>query len=130
MGEKKKVVYILGPFEYKRGLDDYEAVEDMLTDMGYETISPVLIPEGLDKAKHNRIAVAMIDSADAVVVLPDWRTSQTAVAEHHLALCFDKPLVEVKEKDHDPYGDGMNPPEIMSAWLRHDLGRALGEVSA
>lgn len=129
MGEQRKVVYILGRFDSKIGLDDYAAVDEMLTGLGYETISPVLIPKGLDKGKAHFIAAAMINSADAVVALPDWRISKDAVAEHHLALCFGKPMVEVKdgsgELDHI-----VNPPDIIKAWLKHDLERALEEVSA
>lgn len=121
MGEKKKVVYILGPFDRPTGLDDYAAVDDMLTQLGYETISPVLIPEGMEKAKANRIAVAMIDAADAVVVLPNWQESSDAIAEHHLAYCFGKPQVDARLG---------YPSEVAEACLAHDLGRALGEVSA
>lgn len=129
MGEKKKVLYILGPFEYQRGMDDYAAIDDMLTDLGYATISPVLIPEDLDKGKAHFIAAAMINSADAVVALPDWQTSKDAVVEHHLAYGFGKPMVEIRDKSCE-FGDGVNPPEVVKAWLMHDLEAALGEESA
>lgn len=119
--EKKKVVYILGPFDRKSGLEHYAAVEEMLTQLGYETISPVLIPEGMDPAKSAYIADSMIFASDAVVVLPDWQASKYAVAEHHMAICFGKPMVEARLG---------YPPEIAEACLAHDLGQALGEVSA
>lgn len=121
MGEKKKVVYILGPFDRPTGLDDYAAVDDILIGLGYETISPVLVPEGLEKVKAHRIAVDMIDAADAVVVLPNWQESKDAVAEHYLAYCFDKPMVDARL---------CYPPEVAKACLACDLGRILGEVSA
>lgn len=130
MGEKKKVVYILGDFTSHSDLDDYAATEEMLTELGYETVSRVLLPEGMDRVKETRIAVAMIDAADAVVMLPDWWKSADAVTERHLAYCFDKPMVAVKARNHNRYEGGMNPPEIVKAWLKHDLEQVLGEVSA
>lgn len=130
MGEKKKVVYILGDFTSHSGLDDYAATEEMLTELGYETVSRVLLPEGMDRAKETRIAVAMIDAADAVVMLPGWRKSADAVTEHYLAYCFDKPLVETEHDNRSVNRNGINPPEIVKAWLKHDLEQVLGEVSA
>ena len=121
MGEKKKVVYILGPFDQPIGLDDYAAVDDMLTRLGYETISSVLLPEGMDKDKAHRLAVSMIYAADAVVILPNWRTSEKTVTEHYLAYCFDKPTVDVEL-------DG--PPEVVETCLGQVLETLTGEVSA
>lgn len=129
MGEKKKVVYILGYFNEK-GLEHYAAAEEMLTELGYETISRVLVPEGLDRAKAHRIAVAMIDAADAVVLLPNSEESDDAVAERYLAYCFDKPMVQFKLGRRDVCNPGVNPPDIVKAWLKHDLEQVLGEVSA
>lgn len=128
MGEKKKVVYILGPFDSKSGLDDYAAAEEMLTEMGYETTSRVFVPEGLDKAEANRIAVAMIDAADAVVALPGWNNDDEAVVDRHLAYCFDKPLADLKDNRDNPMSERY-PPDIVKAWLKHDLEQVLG-VSA
>lgn len=130
MGEKKKVLYILGPFDSKSGLDDYAAVDDMLTDLGYATISPALIPEGMDKTKAHFVAVAMIDVADAVVVLPNWRASKDAVAERHLACGLGKPMVETEHENRSVNRNGINPPEVIKAWLKHDLEQVLEEVSA
>ena len=129
MEEKKKVVYILGPLD-GRGMEHYALVDDMLADLGYETISPVLIPESLDKGKAHFIAAAMINSADAVVVLPDWEKSKDAVAEHHLAYCFGTPMVEMEYTSRSYQGPAVNPPDIIKAWLKHDLEQVLEEVSA
>ena len=127
--EHKKVVYILGCFNEK-GLEHYAAVEEMLTELGYETISRVLIPEGMDRVKENRIAIAMMDAADAVVLLPNLEDSDDAVAERYLAYSFDKPMVLVKLGHRNVYDPGVNPPDIVKAWLKHDLEKALWEVSA
>lgn len=124
MGEKKKVVYILGPFDSENGLDDYAAVDDMLTDLGFATISSVHIPGGMDKTKAHFIAAAMINSADVVMVLPNWQTSEDAVAEHHLAICFGKSGVYI------PAGYDKLPRNTAMECLKHDMERALEEVSA
>lgn len=127
---KKKVVYILGPIDRPDDAATYHAVDDMLTALGYSTLGPVLIPEGLDRAKANRIAVAMIDAADAVVLLPGVDGSEDAEAALYLAYCFDKPLTMVKDRGSHIYGNGKNPTEIVKAWLKYDLEQVLGEVSA
>lgn len=124
MGEKKKVVYILGPFNSQNGLDDYAAIDDMLTDLGFATISPVLIPEGMDKTKAHFLAASMINSADVVMVLPNWQTSEDAVAEHHLAYGFGKSGVYI------PAGYDKLPRNTAMECLKHDMERALEEVSA
>ena len=117
----KKVIYILGPFDCESSLNDYADVDAMLSRLGYETISPVLIPGGMDKDKAHRLAVSMIYSADAVVVLPNWRASSCAVAEHYIAYCFDKPMVDVEL-------DG--PPEVVETCLGRFLETLTEEVSA
>lgn len=125
MEEKKKVIYILGPFDSESGLADYAAVDDMLTSLGYETISSALIPAGMDKTKAHFIAAAMIDAADAVVVLPDWQTSGDAVAEHHLAYGFGKSGPYIPAGYYDKL-----PRDTAMECLKYDMERALGEVSA
>lgn len=124
MGEKKKVVYILGPFNSESGLEDYAAIDDMLTDLGFATISSVHIPEGIGKTKAHLIVTSMLNSADVVMVLPNWQTSADAVAEHHLAYCFGKSGVYI------PAGYDKLPRNTVMECLKHDMERALEEVSA
>jgi len=45
-------------------------------------LSPATLPGGMDKADYMRICFAMIDSADAVAFLPDWRDSPGSRLEH------------------------------------------------
>lgn len=113
---KKKVVYILGPIDRPDDADTYHATDDMLTALGYSTLGLALIPEGLGLAAETRIADAMIDSSDAVVLLPNWEACSDLVWLRHLAYCFGKPLVELRNG---------NPPEVAQAWLKHDLEEVL-----
>lgn len=130
MGEKKKVVYILGPVDRPHDADIYHTADDMLTALGYSTLGPALIPEGLERAAESRILTAMIDAADAVVLLPNWRWNEDLAWLRHLAYCFDKPLVDYKIGRQSIADPGVNPPEIIKAWLKYDLEQVLGEVSA
>lgn len=50
---------------------------------GVTVISPAVTPEGLKKVDYMRICFAMLESADAVVFLPDWEDSPGAQLEKH-----------------------------------------------
>lgn len=135
---KKKVVYILGPIDRPADADTYHAADDMLTALGYSTLGPALIPEGLDEAAELRILTAMIDAADAVVELPGWGHDAGLTWLHHLARCFDKPVVAFSPwlvpTNHIKAELGQVPEPVRAAlsetWLKYDLEQALGEVSA
>lgn len=130
---KKKVVYILGPVDRPDDAATYHAVDDMLTALGYSTLGPVLIPEGLDEAAELRILTAMIDAADAVVELPGWGHDAGLTWLHHLAYCFDKPVVAFKPwlvpTSLIKAELGQIPEPVRAAlsktWLEYDLGEVL-----
>ena len=75
--EEKKVAYIAGPIT---GVDKYwetfEAADDELRAAGYITLNPAQLPPALDPDARLRIEIAMIDSADAVCVLPGSHTDE------------------------------------------------------
>lgn len=49
---------------------------------GYIVISPAVLPDRLTEADYMRICFSMIDCADAVAFLPDWKQSAGARLEH------------------------------------------------
>ena len=49
---------------------------------GYIVLSPAILPERLSEADYMRICFSMIDCADAVAFLPDWKQSAGARLEH------------------------------------------------
>lgn len=50
--------------------------------LGHTVLNPAELPEGMAPADYMRICFAMMDSADAVVFLPDYAESKGAMLEH------------------------------------------------
>ena len=75
-------IYIAGKitddFGYKQKFASYtRAVEGE----GYTVMNPAVLPAGMASADYMRICFAMIDSADVVAFLPDWKDSPGARLE-------------------------------------------------
>jgi len=57
-------------------------------------ITPSVLPErGMSKADYMRICFAMIDSADKVAFIQDWRDSPGATVEHGYCRYIGKPII-------------------------------------
>lgn len=119
MADKKKVVYIAGPITgVDRYWEPFEKAEDDLTALGYIPLSPARLPQGMTNAQYMRICLAMIDSADAVLVIGD-RYSEGVNVEGAYCQYVGKPIVMLRRRD---WGLGReNPDEVVFAWLKHDL---------
>ena len=44
-------------------------------------LNPATLPDGLEQADYMRICLAMLDTADLAVFLPDYRESRGAMVE-------------------------------------------------
>ena len=88
---RNKVIYISGPImgvpEYYKA---FEAMEEELYGLGYIPLSPSRLPGGLSDAQFMRIRLAMIDSADAVILLSGWSKSVGARFEKEYCLYTNK----------------------------------------
>lgn len=77
-----KTIYIAGQItgypDYKR---DFNQAENKLIVAGYTVLNPAHMPLGMTPAQYMRICFAMIDVADAVLLLPNWQYSQGARLE-------------------------------------------------
>lgn len=96
---RKKVVYISGPITGKANYQkDFERAEAELRSRGCTVLNPAKLPEGLTKAEYMRINFASIDSADAVLLLPDWCSSPGASLEWMYCEYIGKPCSEDYDK--------------------------------
>ena len=81
--EKRPVVFISGKIT---GEPDYwkkfDLVEYELLKRNYIPLNPSSLPCGMSNEQYTRICLAMVDSADAVLFLPDWPISSGASLEH------------------------------------------------
>lgn len=85
-------IYVAGPIT---GVDDYQrnfnqAENDLLV-RGHTVLKPSVLPKGLTNEQYTRIDFAMVDSADAVLFLPDWEYSAGANLEHAYCKYVGKP---------------------------------------
>ena len=99
----KTVVYIAGPMTFypEFNFPAFQAAASELHDMGLRSVFHMANgtpPDPEDAAPWSvylRVALRkMLDSADAVVVLPGWRESKGARLEVHVALELGMPVVE------------------------------------
>ena len=65
--------------------EEFAAAEEKLRALGYIPINPAILPEGLDSRDYMRSCLAMLDSADAIALLPTWAHSGGAKIELALA---------------------------------------------
>lgn len=52
-----------------------------LAALGHVILNPATLPDGMEQADYMRICLAMLDTADLAVFLPDYRESRGAVVE-------------------------------------------------
>lgn len=84
-------VYIAGKIY---GDNDYRqkfaAAEEKMKEAGHVVLNPAALPHGLSLADYMRICFAMIDCADRVMFLPDWKSSKGARLEWSYCLYTGK----------------------------------------
>lgn len=121
--EQKKTVYIAGAITgVENYWDAFEEIEQKLNNLGYIVLTPSRLPTGMTKAQYMRICFSMIDSADAVVFLSNWRMSEGATLEREYCRYTSKPAVYVLT--HDFIGQELSF-EARAAFLEHDLEEVL-----
>lgn len=49
--------------------------------LGHVVLNPATLPDGLEQADYMRICLAMLDTADLAVFLPDYQESRGAMVE-------------------------------------------------
>lgn len=78
------IVYLAGKISgdsnYK---DKFSAAAQNLSLQGHVVLNPATLPAGMEQADYMRICIAMIDTADAAVFLPDYQESKGAMVVRH-----------------------------------------------
>lgn len=80
----------------------FEEAERLLEDQGLTVLNPAMLPEGLEQADYMRICLAMLESADVVVLLHDWYISQGACLERGYAAYTGKRVMLFEEWEVEP----------------------------
>lgn len=91
-------VYIAGPISdrldtYKA---DFAAAAELVEKAGLIPLNPATLPLGLENRDYMRITLAMLDSADMVLLLDDWTQSSGAQLEEGLADYTGKPTMDLR----------------------------------
>lgn len=89
----KTKIYIAGKItgdpDYKA---KFNAAAEEYKKRGYTVLNPSWMPQGMQKADYMRICFAMIDTADVVAFLPDFKQSAGAEVEHAYCRYIDKSI--------------------------------------
>lgn len=73
--------------------EKFQRAQEELEKKRYIVLNPAALPAGMSKSDYMRICFAMIDSADMVVLLPDWQDSPGARIEREHALYTGKEIM-------------------------------------
>jgi hypothetical protein len=80
--------------------DDFKKAELELRLQGHKVLNPADTIARIDGLKHEEylhICLAMIDVADAVAFLPNWKDSKGAKKERNHATLTGKNIIELRE---------------------------------
>ncbi len=66
---------------------------------GHVVLNPASLPDGLEQADYMRICMAMLDTADLAVFLPDYQESKGAMVEWGYCQRIGKDCTILMRKD-------------------------------
>ena len=109
-GERVKSLYIAGPIA---GVQNYRerfaAAQAAAEAYEWAVLNPATLPAGLPNGAYMPICLAMLDSADAVLMLDGWEDSEGARIERAFALYQGKQVFKQN------YFGGEIPP-VLREW--------------
>lgn len=87
-------IYIAGKV---RGLKNYREIfkqaEEELQKKGNITLNPAELPEGMNAEDYMRICIPMLEVADCIYMLKNWKDSEGAKVELAYAKCQGKEIL-------------------------------------
>lgn len=91
---------ITGDAHYK---EKFGAAANVMEQVGHIALNPANNPDGLRPVDYMRICFAMMEAADAVMFLPDYKESKGAMLEYAWCEYVGKPTIfaEWEEKPND-----------------------------
>lgn len=82
MKRRKKIVYIAGKINGDPNfVEKFKEVEVQLKEQGYIVLNPADLPGGMEYEEYMTICFAMVDTADILCMLPDYKDSPGALRE-------------------------------------------------
>ena len=94
MTHNKEVAYLSGAISSDPHYRDKFANAQMVLEfLGYRVINPCILPEGLHYDEYMRIDLLLVEIADTLVTLPDWKHSDGATVEHDRATKLGKRII-------------------------------------
>jgi hypothetical protein len=88
---------ITGDERYRLNFDTYASLQKRA---GNIVLNPAVLPGGLEHHEYLHICYAMIDVADCVHFLADWRESKGERMEHEYCLDYGKSVLYVLEDEN------------------------------
>lgn len=88
-------IFISGPISKRMDTykAEFEAAAETISRIGYIPLNPAILPTGMTQADYMRITLAMLQSADAIMMLPGWDESAGARLEREYATYTGIPCV-------------------------------------
>ena len=95
---EKQKIYIAGPISSRLGTyqAEFSAAAELVDKAGFIPLNPATLPLGLEKADYMRITLAMLDSADMVLLLDGWTQSSGAQLEYGYADYIGEPTIDLR----------------------------------
>ena len=94
MTHDKEVAYISGAISSDPNyLQKFADAQMVLEHLGYVVLNPTILPLGLTYEEYLAIDLRMVEAADTLVMLPDWRWSPGAAREHDHARKLKKRII-------------------------------------
>ena len=112
MSEKQKV-FISGPISHRLGTykADFDVAVEAVEAAGFIPLNPAVLPLGMEYEDYMKITLAMLQTADMVLLLDGWKDSDGAMLESQYAICVGIPCMEMLEFAANYLPEKKEPPK-------------------